>query len=60
MATMPASRPDLAANREALTLPIPEIVRRLAGLIGRKLTAYVGRARDVPAENRWRSYSPKP
>jgi hypothetical protein len=42
MATIPASRPDLAGHREALRLPIPEIVKQLVGLIGRKLTAYVG------------------
>jgi hypothetical protein len=53
MATVPASRPDLAAHREALRLPIPEIVKQLVGLIGRKLTAYVGGVRDVRAVDRW-------
>ena len=53
MATVPASRPDLAAHREALRLPIPEIVKQLVGIIGRKLTAYVGGVRDVHAVDRW-------
>jgi len=53
LATVPASRPDLAAHREALRLPIPEIVKQLVGLIGRKLTAYVGGVRDVRAVDRW-------
>jgi hypothetical protein len=53
VATVPASRPDLAAHREALRLPIPEIVKQLVGLIGRKLTAYVGGVRDVRAVDRW-------
>lgn len=52
-ATVPASRPDLAAHREALRLPIPEIVRQFVSLIGRKLTAYVGGVRDVRAVDRW-------
>jgi hypothetical protein len=32
-------RPDLTAHREALTLQWQDIVRRLADMIGRKLTA---------------------
>ena len=53
MATVPASRPDLAAHREALRLPIPEIVKQLVSLIGRKLTAFVGGVRDIRAVDRW-------
>ncbi len=53
MAIVPASRPDLAALREALRLPIPEIVEQLVSLIGRKLTAYVGGVRDVRSVDRW-------
>jgi hypothetical protein len=51
VATLP--RPDLAAHREALRLPIPEIVEKLIAMIGRKLTAYVGGVRDVRAVDRW-------
>jgi len=54
MATVPASRPDLAAHREALRLPISEIVKQL---VGRKLTAYVGGVRDVRAVDRWKNGS---
>ena len=49
MASVPDSRPDPAVHR----LPIPEIVKYLVGLIGRKLTAYVGGVRDVRAADRW-------
>jgi len=51
LATVP--RPDLAAHREALRLPVPAIVEKLIGMIGRKLTAYVGGVRDVRAVDRW-------
>jgi len=53
MSTVPASRPDLPAHREALRLPIPEIVKQLVGVIGRKLTAYAGGVCDVRAVDRW-------
>jgi hypothetical protein len=53
MATVPAFGPDLAAHREALRLPIPEIVKQLVSLIGRNLTAYVGGVRGVRAVDRW-------
>ena len=53
MATVSPSRPELAWHREALRLPIPEIVKQLVDLIGRKLTAYVGGVRDVRAVERW-------
>jgi hypothetical protein len=33
--------------------PMPEIVKQLVGIIGRKLTAYVGGVRDVRAVDRW-------
>jgi hypothetical protein len=46
-------RPDLAAHREALTLAWPEIVTRLTGLLGRKLTAYIAGIKDVRALDRW-------
>ena len=53
MESVPALHPDPAAHREALRLPMPEIVKYLVGLIGRKLTAYVGGVRDVRAVDRW-------
>jgi hypothetical protein len=46
-------RPDLDAYREALSLPLPQMVGNLANMIGRKLTAYIGSAKDVRAVDRW-------
>jgi hypothetical protein len=53
MAVATVPRPDLAAHREALRLSVPAIVEKLIGMIGRKLTAYVGGVRDVRAVDRW-------
>ncbi len=54
MATSTAlPRPDLAAHREALTLPWPEVVKRLTEVLGRKLTAYVAGVKDVRGLDRW-------
>ena len=53
MAIATSSRPDLAAHRESLRLPIPKIVEQLIEMIGRKLTAYVGGVKDVRAVDRW-------
>jgi hypothetical protein len=54
MATSTAlPRPDLAAHREALTLPWPEVVKHLTEVLGRKLTAYVAGVKDVRGLDRW-------
>jgi hypothetical protein len=53
MAVMAMPRPDLAAHRESLRLPITEIVRRLVTILGRKLTAYIAKVKDVRAIDRW-------
>ena len=53
MTSISASRPDRAASREVLRLPVSEIVKYLVGLIGRKLTAYVCGVRNVRAVDRW-------
>jgi hypothetical protein len=53
MATKSPARPGLAAHQEALRLPLPELVRRLADLIGRKLTAYAAGVQDTRALDRW-------
>lgn len=47
------SRPGLEAHRDATLLPFPELVSRLAALIGRKLTAYVAGAKDVRTVDGW-------
>jgi hypothetical protein len=53
MAVMAMPRPDLAAHRESLRLPTTEIVSRLVAILGRKLTAYIGKVKDVRAVDRW-------
>jgi hypothetical protein len=53
MAVMAMPRPDLAAHRESLRLPTTEIVSQLVAILGRKLTAYIGRVKDVRAVDRW-------
>ena len=53
MALVTPARPDLEAFRESTVRPFREIVIELVGLLGRKLTAYVGGAKDVRAVDRW-------
>jgi hypothetical protein len=47
------SRPDLTAHREATATPFPDLVTELAGIIGKKLTAYISGVKDVRALDRW-------
>src|SRR6202020_3496439 len=53
MAVMAMPRPDLAAHRESLRLPTTEIISRLVTILGRKLTAYIAKVKDVRAVDRW-------
>ena len=53
MAATTLPRPGLEAHREAISLPFPELVSRLAALIGRKLTAYVAGVKDVRTVDGW-------
>ena len=53
MAVMAMPRPDLAAHRESLLLPRTETVSRLVAILGRKLTAYIAKVKDVRAVDRW-------
>ncbi len=53
MATASLLRPDLFAHREALRLSFPAVTAKLAEIIGRKLTAYIGGVKDVRAVDRW-------
>lgn len=53
MATRTLPRPGLEAYRESLSVPFPELVSRLATIVGRKLTAYIGNVKDVRAVDRW-------
>ena len=47
------ARPDLAAHRRAVTADFPAVTRELTDVIGKKLTAYVGGAKDVRSVDRW-------
>lgn len=47
------ARPDLAAHRRATTTDFPRLVRELVDILGRKLTACIGRVKDVRAVDRW-------
>ena len=53
MATRTLPRPGLDAHRESLSISFPELVSKLVGIIGRKLTAYIGNVKDVRAVDRW-------
>lgn len=50
--TTPA-RPELAAHRAATSASFPEIVTELTVILGKKLTAYLGAAKDSRAVDRW-------
>lgn len=53
MAILALPRPDLAAHREAVSVPFDQLVRDLVAVIGRKLTAYIAGVKDVRALDRW-------
>lgn len=55
--TQSPPRPDLRAHREAMSLPLPELVRGLTKMLGKKLTAYIAGVKDVRAIDRWISGS---
>jgi hypothetical protein len=48
----PLSLP-LTAHRDSLMLPMPEIVRALSTVLGKKLTALAAGVKDTRAINRW-------
>ena len=47
------ARPDLAAHREATSLPFSKLIQEIIAVIGRKLTAYIAGVKDVRALDRW-------
>jgi hypothetical protein len=49
MSVISPARPDLAARREATSLPFSKLVQDLVAVIGRKLTAYIAGVKDVRA-----------
>jgi hypothetical protein len=46
-------QPHSAAQREALSLAWPEIVKRLTEIVGRKLTAYIAGIEDTGVLDQW-------
>jgi hypothetical protein len=46
-------RPDAAAHREAISAAFPVVVAKLVAILGKKLTAYIGGARDTRTVERW-------
>ena len=53
MAVLTPPRPDLLAYRESTTLEFPKLVTELTGVLGKKLTAYIGSVKDARAVDRW-------
>lgn len=51
IATLP--RPDLAAHRRSVQAPLEEIVEELAGILGKKLIAYLAGVKDTRHVDRW-------
>ncbi|SRR6266700_1487437 len=49
----PPAKPDLAAQRESVTLHLPELVARLVSIIGKKITAYICEAKTVRTVDGW-------
>ena len=53
MSVISPARPDLAAHRDATSLPFSKLVQDLIAVVGRKLTAYIAGVKDVRALDRW-------
>jgi hypothetical protein len=49
----PPAKPDLQAQRESVTLALPNLVSALVDIIGKKLVAYVCKAKDVRTVDHW-------
>lgn len=47
------SKPDLAAYRDALTLPTAQLVGALRDLLGARLVAYLGGVKETRAVRQW-------
>jgi len=53
-------RPDLAAHRRSIQASFAEIVGELAGILGKKLTAYLAGVKDTRVVERWMTGSVAP
>ena len=49
----PPAKPDLIAQRESVTLPLPKVVAGLVEILGKKIVAYICNAKDVRTVDRW-------
>ncbi|HEX4602575.1 MAG TPA: DUF2384 domain-containing protein [Candidatus Angelobacter sp.] len=49
----PLAKPDLFAQRESVRLALPELVTALVNVLGKKLVAYICKAKDVRTIDRW-------
>ena len=47
------AKPDLMAQRESVMLPLSKLVAGLVAITGKKITAYIGKAKDVRTVDRW-------
>ncbi len=47
------AKADLDAFRESVSMSFAEVVHELSALIGKKLTAYIGKSKDTRAVERW-------
>ncbi len=57
MGVISPARPDLAAHREATSLPFSKLVQELVAVIGKKLTAYIAGVKDVRALDRYNGWN---
>jgi len=47
------AKPDMVAQRESVTLPLPQLVTGLVQILGKKITAYIASAKDTRSVDRW-------
>ena len=58
MANVSLPRPDLEAHRNSIMLPIPELIRTLTSIIGKKLTSFVAGVDDTEIIESWMGGEP--
>lgn len=49
----PLAKPDMQAQRQSVTLALPDLVTALISILGKKLVAYICKAKDVRTVDRW-------
>ena len=53
LSTTTSARPDLAAYRRSVEFPFPDLAQQLVGVLGKKLTAYVGGLKQARTVDGW-------